>query len=63
MCGQGAEGLYCATTSAGAHESLAFWASACDRSPRLATPKGFPWTLASSPAAHVAQSLDIGGQS
>jgi hypothetical protein len=59
--GENVDGLYCATGTAGAYESMAFWAAAQERGVQFANPKGFPWTLASSPAGRVAQELGIRG--
>jgi hypothetical protein len=54
-------GLYLATPDAGAQASIAFWSEVLAQGAAFANPRDFPWTLASSPAGHVAMELDIRG--
>ena len=60
VCGQ-QRGLYLATSDAGISRAVQFWADALAETPRFASPAGFPWTLANSPAALIARELDIRG--
>lgn len=54
-------GLYLASPDAGMQPSVAFWALALEQGPGFMSPQNFPWTLANSPAAHLAIALGIRG--
>ncbi len=54
-------GLFLATADAGAQASVALWAEATAQGPGFASPRAFPWTLASSAAGHLAQALGLHG--
>jgi 3-oxoacyl-(acyl-carrier-protein) synthase len=54
-------GVYLATPDAGAEASLAFWREALAAGVGFANPHLFPWTLASSPASHIALALGCRG--
>jgi hypothetical protein len=55
------DALYFATRSSGSAPAVSFWRESHERSLRLASPRLFPWTLASSPAGQIAIALDIRG--
>lgn len=54
-------GLFVATSDAGAAAAISLWAEALDQGPSFASPRDFPWTLASSPAGHIAAHLGLRG--
>jgi 3-oxoacyl-(acyl-carrier-protein) synthase len=56
-----ATGVYLATPDAGAEAALAFWREALAAGVGFANPHLFPWTLASSPASHIALALGCRG--
>lgn len=56
-------GLYLASPDAGMQPSVAFWALALEQGPGFMSPQNFPWTLANSPAAHLAIALGLQGPS
>lgn len=54
-------GLYLATADSGVLEAVAFWAQRLERGAAFVNPRGFPRTLANSPAGCIAERLDIHG--
>lgn len=54
-------GVYLASADAGVQPSLDFWREAVATGVGFANPAAFPWTLASSPASHIALDLHLQG--
>jgi hypothetical protein len=59
--GFGGDALCLATLDSGASQSIRFWRDARETGLAFANPRGFPWTLANSPAGRIAQELGIRG--
>lgn len=59
--GLGGDGLYVATSSAGAQEAVAFYREGIATGLAFANPRRFPWALANSATGAIARALDIRG--